>query len=205
MSGAVNTIVDAIDALGEPAVVAGMSMGGYVSMATAGRHPDRVAGLVAMCATAQPGRLGAAPFRAFGAATAFLPEQAAAISKWLTRASVGRRVSDDMEIGGLALASIKDVVAEVTHFDALGELSRYPGPIEFLNGGWDQFRINERSFVAISPRAHLTVVPRASHLFPLIQPDFTGAAIAEFAESVNTCRESTADNTPRSTATGPAE
>jgi pimeloyl-ACP methyl ester carboxylesterase len=204
MSGAVNTVVDAIDALGEPAVVAGMSMGGYVSMAAAGRHPDRVAGLVAMCATAQPGRLSAAPFRAFGAATAFLPEQAAAISKWLTRASIGRRVSDDMEIGGLALASIKDVVAEVTRFDALGELSRYPGPIEFLNGGWDQFRINERSFVAISPRTHLTVVPRASHLFPLIQPEVTGAAIAEFARAVDDSRSpaSAVDNTSPATATG---
>jgi pimeloyl-ACP methyl ester carboxylesterase len=185
LTGAVDTIVDAIDTLGEPAVVAGMSMGGYVAMAVAARRPELVAGLFAMCSTAQPSRLYAAPFRAFGTATAFLPEQAAAISRWLTRVSVGRQVADDMEIGGLALASINDVVAEVSRFDALGELSHYPSPIEFLNGGWDQFRVHERRFATISPRAHLTVLPRASHLFPLIQPDLTGAAIAAFAKAVD--------------------
>ncbi|GAC68620.1 alpha/beta fold hydrolase [Gordonia soli] len=192
LDGAVDTVLDAIDRFGRPAVVAGMSMGGYVSMAAAGRHPGSVAGLVAMCATAQPSRLFAAPFQAFGAATAFLPKEAAAISKWLTRVAVGREVAEDMEVGGLALASIKDVVAEVADFDALGELARYPGPIEFVNGGWDQFRVNERRFVAVSPRAHLTVVPRASHLFPLIQPDATGASIAEFARTLDTATEPTA-------------
>ncbi|MBA4022310.1 MAG: alpha/beta hydrolase [Gordonia sp.] len=185
LAGAVDTIEDAIDVLGRPAVVAGMSMGGYVSMAVAGRRPELVAGLVAMCATAQPSRFLATPFRAFGAATAYLPEQAATMSRWLTRAAVGRQVSDDMEVGGLALASIKDVVAEVSRFDALGEVARYPGPIEFINGGWDQFRVNERRFAAVSPRANLTVIPRASHLFPLIQPELTGASIASFAESLD--------------------
>lgn len=184
LPGAVETVVDAIEGFGEPAVVAGMSMGGYVSMAVASRHPDLVAGLFAMCATAQPSRFFAAPFRAFGATTAYLPEQAAAISRWLTRATVGRQVAEDMEIGGLALASINDVVAEVSRFDALGELSGYPGPIEFLNGGWDQFRVNERRFAAVSQNSNLTVIPRASHLFPLIQPELTGAAIATFAESI---------------------
>lgn len=184
LDGAVDTIVDAIDTLGRPAVVAGMSMGGYVSMAVAGRRPDLVAGLVAMCSTAQPSRLLAMPFRAFGAATALLPQQAAAVSRSLTRVAVGRQVADDMEVGGLALASIKDVVAEVSRFDALGALSRYPGRIEFINGGWDQFRVHEQRFAAISPRAQLTVVPRASHLFPLIQPDYTGVAIATFARSL---------------------
>lgn len=186
LDGAVATVVDAIEALGQPAVVAGMSMGGYVSMAVAARRPDLVAGLVAMCATAQPGRLVAAPFRAFGAATALLPGQAAVVSRSLTRMAVGRQVADDMEVGGLAPASIKDVVAEVSRFDALGELARYPGPIEFINGGWDQFRVNERRFEAVSTRAHVTVLPRASHLFPLIQPEYTGAAIAAFAESITT-------------------
>ena len=185
LAGAVDTVVKAIGELGPPAIVAGMSMGGYVSMAVAGRHPDLVSGLVAMCATAQPSPFYAAPFRAFGATTAYLPEQAAAISRWLTRVSVGRPVADDMEVGGLALASIKDVVAEVSRFDALGELARYPGPIELINGGWDQFRVNERRFEAISPRAHLTVIPRASHLFPLIQPVVTGRAIATFARAVD--------------------
>ncbi|NDZ96784.1 alpha/beta hydrolase [Streptomyces sp. SID6673] len=178
---AVTAVLDAVRDLGEPAVVAGMSLGGYVSMAVAGRHPDAVAGLVAMCATTQPSRLLAAPFRAFGAATGFLPRQAAVISKGLTRVAVGTQVAEDMEAGGLALHSIRDVVGELSNFDALAEVARYPGPIEFINGGWDQFRIHEQRFRAVSDRAELRIIPRAAHLFPLIQPARTASLIDDFA------------------------
>lgn len=181
IDAAADAIIRAIDELGSPAVVAGISLGAYVSMATAGRMPDAVAGLVLMGATAQPSRALAAPFQAFGTATSVLPAQSALISMGLTRLAVGRRVAEDMEAGGLALHSIRDVVGELARFDALGELSAYPGPIELINGGWDQFRIHEKRFAAVSDRARLRVIPRATHLFPLIQPDMTGAMIAGVA------------------------
>ena len=90
LDGAVAAVVDAIDSVGGSAVVVGMSMGGYVAMATAARHPDRVAGLGVLCATAQPSGLLAAPFRLFGAATSVLPSEAAQVSRVLTRIAVGR-------------------------------------------------------------------------------------------------------------------
>ncbi|MCH5641986.1 alpha/beta fold hydrolase [Gordonia sp. ABSL49_1] len=183
LDGAVATAVAAIEGFGRPAVIAGMSMGGYVAMAVAGRHPELVAGVMPMCATVQPGRVFALPFQIFGAATAFLPKEAAAISRWLTRVTVGRQVSDDMEIGGLALVAISDVVGEVRHFDALGELGRFPGPIALVNGGRDPFRAHERRFEAVSDATALTVIPGASHLFPLIQPERTGRLIDDFASS----------------------
>lgn len=181
MDAAADAVIRAIDELGRPAVVAGISLGGYVSMATAGRMPDSVAGLVLMGATAQPSRALAAPFQAFGAATSVLPAQAALISMGLTRLAVGRRVARDMEAGGLALHSIRDVVAELSRFDALTELSRYPGPIELINGGWDQFRVHEKRFAAVSDATRLRVLPRATHLYPLIQPELTGAMISDVA------------------------
>ncbi|MYR06412.1 alpha/beta fold hydrolase [Gordonia sp. SID5947] len=181
IDAAVTAVVNTVHDVGAPAVVAGMSLGGYVSMAVAGRHPEAVAGLAAMCATTQPSRLFAAPFRAFGAATGFLPRQAAVISKGLTRVAVGTRVAEDMEAGGLALHSIRDVVDELSRFDALAEVARYPGPIEFINGGWDQFRLHEQRFASVSPHAQLQVIPRAAHLFPLIQPNRTASLIGDFA------------------------
>lgn len=185
MAEAVSAVVDAVDQLGAPAVLAGMSLGGYVAMATVAAHPERVAGLVAMGSTAQPSGLLAAPFRLFGAATSFLPAQSAEISRFLTRMALGAQVSDDMEAGGLALHSIADVVDEIAGFDALSALVGYPGPMLFANGGWDQFRIHERRFVALSPRARLRVIPRATHLYPLIQPAVAGTMISEFAASID--------------------
>ncbi|MFW0786930.1 alpha/beta hydrolase [Gordonia sp. CPCC 206044] len=182
MDGAVRVVVEAIDALGAPAVVAGMSLGGYVSMAVAGRHPERVRGLVVMCATTQPSRMLASPFRAFGAATSVLPAQAAVISKVLTRAVVGRQVAEDMEAGGLALHSIRDVVGALSDFDALAAVGDFPGPTAFVNGGRDQFRLHEQRFLAASDHAELQVIPGASHLFPLIQPARTAGIITAFAQ-----------------------
>ncbi|MGV9710754.1 alpha/beta fold hydrolase [Gordonia sp. NPDC003424] len=185
MNDAVDAVVDAVTSVGGRAVVAGMSLGAYVAMATAARRPDVVDGVVAMCATAQPSRLLAAPFQAFGLATSVLPQQAAWISMGLTRLAVGRRVAQDMEAGGLALHSIRDVVDELARFDALGAVGRYPGPIDFVNGGWDQFRIHERRFVAAATDGRLDVVPRAMHLFPLIQPERAATAIMQFARETD--------------------
>ncbi|WP_044506277.1 alpha/beta fold hydrolase [Gordonia sp. KTR9] len=181
MDAAVDAVVAEIERFGRPAVVAGMSMGGYVAMAAASRHPHHVAALVPMCATAQPSRILAAPFETFGAVTSLLPRQAAVISQALTRLAVGRQVSEDMEIGGLSLGSIADVVAELKHFDALGEVGRYPGRTVFVNGRQDQFRVHERRFVEAAADATLTIVPRASHLFPLIQPELAGRLVGEVA------------------------
>lgn len=181
MAGAVDAVLDAVDDVGGRALVAGMSLGGYVAMATGAREPDAAAGLVVMCATTQPTAVLAAPFRVFGAATRFLPTEAAAISRFLTRLAVGRCVSRDMEAGGLALHSIRDVVNGLAAFDALGAIADYPGPIEFLNGAQDPFRLDEQRFVAAAADARLRVIGSASHLFPLIQPSLAGDFIATTA------------------------
>ncbi|GAB16548.1 hypothetical protein GOEFS_006_00010, partial [Gordonia effusa NBRC 100432] len=179
MDSAVDAVLAAIDDVGGRAMVAGMSLGGYVAMATAARDSNAVAALTVMCATTQPTRLLAAPFRIFGAATRFLPKEAAAISKFLTRLAVGRQVSEDMEAGGLSLHSIRDVVNGLAVFDALVAVAAYPGPIEFLNGSQDLFRLNERRFLDAAQDARLTLVESGSHLFPLIQPTLVG----EFVEA----------------------
>lgn len=184
MAGAVTAVRDAVEDIGTPAVIAGMSLGGYVAMATAAAHPECVAGLVAMGSTAQPSKFLATPFRLFGAATGFLPAQSAEISRVLTRLALGRRVADDMEAGGLALAAISDVVDEIAAFDALGALAAYSGPMLFANGGWDQFRIHEKRFAALSAHAEVRVISRATHLYPLIQPQLTGTMIGDFATAI---------------------
>lgn len=196
MNGAVETISATIDDVGGRAVVAGLSLGGFVAMATAARHPGAVAGLVAMGATAQPGRLFAAPFRAFGAVTARLPKESTQVSRWITRVVVGRQVSDDMEIGGLAVHSIADVVEGLAEFDALGAVHAYDGPVRYINGGRDQFRVHEQKFLAASPGSELVVLPKAMHLFPLIQPDRTGELIDEFAGGVDAVVPQAAPTSP---------
>lgn len=185
MDSAVTAVLDAVDDAGGRALIAGMSLGGYVAMAAGAADPAAVAGLSVMCATTQPTPVLAAPFRLFGAATRFLPTEAAAVSRLLTRVAVGRRVSADMEAGGLALHSIRDVVDELAAFDALAAVGRYPGRIEFVNGAQDPFRLDERRFLAAATNGDLHVIKSASHLFPLIQPELAGALVTEQATEID--------------------
>lgn len=63
LDAATQAVADAIDAAGGQALVAGLSMGGYVAIATAERFPERVAGLVAIGCTARNSAMNRA-FRA---------------------------------------------------------------------------------------------------------------------------------------------
>ena len=95
------------------------------------RAPEMIAGLVPMCSTAQPNRMLAFPFRMLGAVTAVMPKEAALISRGLTNVALGRRVSRDMEAGGLSLHSIRDVA------DALadGRIEAHYQPVVRLDTG----------------------------------------------------------------------
>ncbi|MEV1206501.1 alpha/beta fold hydrolase, partial [Microbispora rosea] len=63
---ACDVVAETIAGLGGRALVVGLSLGGYVGIATAARHPDLVAGLVAMGCTARPDRPRAHAYRLAG-------------------------------------------------------------------------------------------------------------------------------------------
>ncbi|MEI2825269.1 MAG: alpha/beta fold hydrolase [Dermatophilaceae bacterium] len=71
MASAVEVVADTVASTpdGIPVVLAGHSLGGYVSMTYASQHSDRLAGLVLIGSTAVPSGPGAAIYRALGWAT----------------------------------------------------------------------------------------------------------------------------------------
>ena len=50
-------------------------------------------------------------------------------------------------------------------------------PVWFVNGQWDQLRVNERLFTTLVPHAELIVVPRTSHLVTAMRPRVFNAVI----------------------------
>ena len=70
-------------------------------------------------------------------------------------------------------------------------LSRYPGPVWLVNGAFDQFRLHERRFLAACRNGRLVVVPRASHLVSLAQPERFAALLRGILDKV-------ANNRPQS-------
>ena len=82
LDAAVDTVADAIDELGGPAFVVGLSLGGYVAIRHAARHPDQVGGLVAASCSTRPHRVLLAGW-SFGAqGIARLPDRGARLNQF---------------------------------------------------------------------------------------------------------------------------
>jgi pimeloyl-ACP methyl ester carboxylesterase len=174
LSGAVQAVLDVID---EPALVVGHSLGGYVAIATAARHPDRVAGVVVAGSTYIPGRALEAPFRFAHRMLMLLPDQGERLGRRQFRTALSRPLADAVIGGGIATEVIPDVAQAFAEFDVLAELSRYPGPAWLINGSRDHFRRHERRFLAACADGRLIIAPGAGHYFPLVRG-------AEFARLV---------------------
>lgn len=170
LEDAVDTVRRVIDDVGGHAVVVGHSLGGYVGMATAARHGEKVAGLVVAGATCVPGRGLGVPFTLAHRALSLRRDGGERISGRIFNRLLPRRVAEEIKRGGIATEVIPDVLEAIGGFDVLAHLGGYDGPVWLVNGARDHFRIHERRFLAACAEGRLLVVPAAGHYLPLIRP-----------------------------------
>jgi hypothetical protein len=68
----------------------------------------------------------------------------------------------DFGAGGYAYDAQDDALRSLSVLDLLAALRRIEMPTWFINGQFDQLRINERLFASLVPHAELIVVPRTA-------------------------------------------
>ncbi|MEU9484623.1 alpha/beta fold hydrolase [Streptomyces decoyicus] len=172
--GAVAAVTAAVDELGGRALLVGLSLGGYVALATAGAHPDRVLGVVAMGCTALPRGLFGAVYRGGARLAAGHPRQADRLSAFAFRRALPRHQAHAMVSGGLSSEVAPSVVEAVREMDPLASLSAYPGPVWLMNGERDHFRRDERRFLNACRDGRLIIRPGCGHITSLTDtPDLT--------------------------------
>jgi len=181
-------VADARAADGEagPVVLVGLSLGGFTSMETVGRHPDLVDGLVAIGCSTRPNRLGLAFYRNWSVALSRLPNQGLVIDEVTTRLALGRQAAVDMLSGGRGIAESAAAVSAVADLRPLESVARAADaglPIWFVNGQLDQFRLEEHRFVAAARGSQLTVVPGATHMVNLAKPAAVSRILLSIAEN----------------------
>jgi 3-oxoadipate enol-lactonase len=177
-----------LDHLGEDsAVVAGLSMGGYVALSFARLFPQRLLGLGLINTRAVADTADARANRERMARRA-LAEGAAAIAEEMLPKLLGPEARSDAETVALVLAVMErqrpaGVAAQLRGMaerpDSRELLPDILVPSLVLTGEADNIApVSEaREMAAALPDAELVVVPRAGHLTPLEAPDAVCAAL----------------------------
>ncbi len=138
--GGLAAIDAAVRSCATPPLLVGLSLGGYMSLAYAAEHQDRLAGvLLAGCSTEIRGK----PLGAY------------------RRAST--RVVRALGRGGGTWHVVTDMLAAMHGYSPLRDLRRLGLPVWLVNGARDPLRFGARRYLGASPGARQWVVPGAGH------------------------------------------
>lgn len=181
---AADVVAEAVRALDAgPAVVVGHSLGGYVSLHVARRHPELLAGLVLMGASAATTGPLTVPYRLVAALVARLPADRLTrwndrlLRRWYPPEVVGATIADGYAFHTLPIAW-RDVMGR---FDA-SSMAAVQAPVLILNGARDPlFRSGERAFARARPGTRIELIPRARHLVNFDAPEAVSDAVRRFA------------------------
>jgi pimeloyl-ACP methyl ester carboxylesterase len=166
-----------------PTLLVGLSLGGYLAIEFAARHPGRVDGLVAASCGIRPRGVGLAGYRRIAAAIAHLPDHGRALNDFTARLFLPPDGAEDVIAGGVGLDAMAPVLGTIGGLDTEGALARIDVPIWFVNGRLDHFRIEERRLLRAARRGRLVHIPGATHLVSLVRPEaFTAVVLAAVAE-----------------------
>ena len=198
----VAAILDALH-VERPAVIGGVSMGGYVAQHVAARHADRVAALVLVdtkleadtpeARTARVdlagkvGRLGQSIL-----ADAMIPRLLAAPRRDASAAALARHAENQSLLRGMIerqrVPTIQGALAALGDRPDMSEaMTHVRAPTLLVVGAEDQITPPAclEAAEVIMPDARLLIVPGAGHLVPLEAPDVFNRALGEFlAEAV---------------------
>lgn len=183
------------------AVVVGSSLGGYVGMDLAARHPTLVAGLVLVNASAEPRFIALHAPRTVGS---YLARAASDRLRPRSDAAAGDpgpgpggdgdddgtgRGDGELEPpatkGWLFRGGSRALVAALRE-SFLPRLATYPGPTLIVNGADDAlFRSEERAFLAAAVDGRIELIDGTGHLANEEQPVAFNAVVRRFAAEIH--------------------
>lgn len=184
MAAALELIEDAVaqSMVGQPVILAGHSLGGYLAYAFAARYPGRLDGLVLIGASGDPRSRLAQIYRGY----AWLVERVDHRRLARIRDAVARRIglSDDQIPDASAYAALPAAWRAVMNDCPPELLAHIDCPVLLLNGQFDQMRLTERRYLQLAATAQLKHIPGATHLAPMTHPAQVAAAVWGFAQQV---------------------
>lgn len=160
------------------AILVGHSLGGYVCARFAAETPT-AAGLVLIGATGDPSGGLTIPYRVFAWLSGRVPPRTLVRLRLAVARRLGVRTA--LLSDAADYRSLPAVLRAVAAGCGAGDLARVTCPVLFINGRFDQMRIDERRYLRLTPQAQLAIIPRATHLAPLTHPVAVADRIRGFA------------------------
>lgn len=180
LEGAFATIDTAVRAAADagPVLLVGHSMGGLLCIEYTGGDPrPPVAGFIAASCTAIPRGVALTTYRVLARSYDRLPDR----GQWLTDRVLERTLPAETRLdfgaGGYAFDAQDAALRSLSVLDLMTALRRIDVPLWFINGQYDQLRVNERLFTSVAADAELIVVPRTSHLVSAMRPGVFNALL----------------------------
>jgi pimeloyl-ACP methyl ester carboxylesterase len=193
-------VLDTLDALGvsQPVILGGLSMGGYVALSIAERHPERLRALMLMDTRAGADSPEAASNRIIAAEQVSTsgetgPFLAAMLPKLVGPETRDNRPDVMSQIDAMmqrapAQAIAATLLGLATRPDRTAILPQIAMPTLVLVGEDDAITppAEAYSMAEVIPDVTLAVIPQAGHLAPLENPQLTNTAIELFLQSLPT-------------------
>lgn len=183
---------------GGRAVVAGLSLGGYIAMEFGFRCPEKAAGLILAGCTHDPVGPLTVPYRAGVWLMEVLPESWLSWIKARFYSMMYRDARAELLIApGFYSRAGARALGEVIGTAYLPKLRAFSGPVLFLNGSRDVvFRLGERKFLAAARQGRLQIIERAFHISNLDRPEAFSQAVREFVNALGWSRSGRALRSP---------
>jgi pimeloyl-ACP methyl ester carboxylesterase len=184
---AADGVLRAIDsAAGGRATLVGLSLGGYVAMTVAGRHPEKVRGLVIAGSTREPTGVSRLAFLLYASALRAVPESIVqTVALAMFRRRYGGVVAAAITAGGHFARGGGYAVRRIAGERFRERLVAFGGPILVINGNLDLvFRIGAGRFLAGVPGVTSHVIPRAGHLSNVDRPEVFTGLLQEFVATL---------------------
>ncbi|MCR2827851.1 alpha/beta fold hydrolase [Microbacterium sp. zg.Y909] len=161
-----------------PVLLVGHSMGGLICTEYVGRE-DRppVAGFIGASCTSVPRGVGLTAYRLIARGFDALPSHGIWFTKRMLARTLPPETREDFGAGGYAFTAQDVALRSLSVLDLLAALRRIDVPTWFVNGQYDQLRVNERLFCRLVPQAELIVVPRTTHLVTAMRPAVFNAVL----------------------------
>lgn len=172
-----------------PVVLGGHSLGGFVAMTYAQRHPTRLQGLALMGSATEPRGPGAAIYRAI----ARLWELAGpARVQWLHERTLGRRADPRLWAavqahGGESFGAVRAAWADVMRHCGSRQLRHVACPVLVLGGRLDQLHLQAARFAAAAPQGRVITARGRGHLWPLTHPAEVAARLRPWLAALPGC------------------